>query len=609
MMDLLKFLPKNDPTRKDQLLSLAAIKLFFGTCLQLCFQAVLLGGYTSHEDVKTSQVFSIVSSVITLLTTTATIVMLQRSKENKECDKMIQKMKKKKWIKQQIKHIILTLLYLLTSLIFQTGTLILTILVAECYAIIYVIFLLVLNIILFLLRPLPLVKKYAEKFTYNISNLERLEVSGIWYLEVSKETICHGLISSWTNLFIVLPPGKNISHKIINICLFQLIRFLLNMITLLLLILMTYAPSATKWPLHHYDISVIIAYIVVFVAGLINLLLMVQLFFSICLSNSHKPEDVEMKDIEVQSELGQEPSQPESGERKEEDRLLSEIKVGTNVISSSSSLLQTSSSVQQCQHTSNIFSCTTGCFTNFEVDEKEEIKEASDHEENEENETDSDKDQEHNNKTLHQLESQVSQVSVRSMAVDGSCFFDIEDLGFLKDIACIPEEEAKQTLNVIQEQGGKVDKDMFIRTMMEFFPRYNMVENKKKLNKLFDRLDNLDEKVVNFRQFLLVAIAFSNGSLKDKITRIFKLMDKDDSGELTYEDFQEVLRDILVLKEERKISVTMVEERFSRSTFREMGLNADGKSNLTSFVEACTRSKFIAINYVENFRDGFLLIE
>jgi len=106
---------------------------------------------------------------------------------------------------------------------------------------------------------------------------------------------------------------------------------------------------------------------------------------------------------------------------------------------------------------------------------------------------------------------------------------------------------------------------------------------------------------------MLVAIAFSSVPLQDKLTRIFKLIDENDDEELTYEEFEEVVKDILVLKEERKISQTNIEERFSRNTFRDMGMNAEGKVKLSNFVEACTRQRFIIINYVENFRDGFLV--
>merc|ERR1711971_396656 len=160
----------------------------------------------------------------------------------------------------------------------------------------------------------------------------------------------------------------------------------------------------------------------------------------------------------------------------------------------------------------------------------------------------------------------ISIISTRS--VDGSCFIPEDAFDIVEPSQEMTKEDVKQTFNNIQEQGGKVGKEEFINTMMKLFPRYNMEEN---------------------------------------IIKIFQLIDENRDDELTYDEFADVVKDILVLKEERKISSSLVEERFSRNTFRDMGMDDDGKVNLRSFVEACTRHKFIFINYVENFKEGFLV--
>ena len=185
-----------------------------------------------------------------------------------------------------------------------------------------------------------------------------------------------------------------------------------------------------------------------------------------------------------------------------------------------------------------------------------------------------------------------------------------DDLEIFDDIdlnSTLKIEEVKQTINKIQEQGGKVDKEKFLIIMMTFLPRSNMEENKNKLDKLFDRLDRFGENLITVRQVMLVDIAFSSVNLKDKLTKIFKLVDENDDGELTYEEFEEVIKDILVLKEEQKMATSSLEKLFCQTSFRDMGVNDDGKVKLSRFVEACTRQKFIFINYVENFKDGFLI--
>ena len=200
----------------------------------------------------------------------------------------------------------------------------------------------------------------------------------------------------------------------------------------------------------------------------------------------------------------------------------------------------------------------------------------------------------------------TTQVSIRSVR---EVFFDDDRLDIVDPTSALSKEEVKQTITDIQEQGGLIDKEKFIETMMAFFPNYNMDVNRMKLDKLFDRLDLITGSLnglITFRQFLLVTVASSNIPLEDKLIKIFKLIDKNGDEELSFGEFEETVKDILVLKEEQKISNTLA-QRFTRSTFEHMGMNADGKVALRDFVEACTRQHFIIINYVENFKDDFLV--
>merc|ERR1711971_1019210 len=143
----------------------------------------------------------------------------------------------------------------------------------------------------------------------------------------------------------------------------------------------------------------------------------------------------------------------------------------------------------------------------------------------------------------------ISIISTRS--VDGSCFIPEDAFDIVEPSQEMTKEDVKQTFNNIQEQGGKVGKEEFINTMMKLFPRYNMEENRKKLAKLFDRLDKNNDGLITFRQFMLVTIAFSNILLEEKLIKIFQLIDENRDDELTYDEFADVVKDILVLKEER----------------------------------------------------------
>ena len=212
----------------------------------------------------------------------------------------------------------------------------------------------------------------------------------------------------------------------------------------------------------------------------------------------------------------------------------------------------------------------------------------------------------HLGRSVEALDDHAYAYTRRQVSLDGSCFTAEKDFDVIVDPNCsLAPEDVKKAFTDLRDQGRKIDEETFLKTMMAFFPKYNVEENRVKLGKLFDRLDANSDGLISFRQFMLVTIAFSNVPLIDKLTRIFRLIDENDDQELTYGEFQEVVRDILVLKEERKLSTSLVESRFSENTFRHMGMNASGNIILRDFVDACTQQKFILINYIENFRDGF----
>jgi Ca2+-binding EF-hand superfamily protein len=197
----------------------------------------------------------------------------------------------------------------------------------------------------------------------------------------------------------------------------------------------------------------------------------------------------------------------------------------------------------------------------------------------------------------------MTQVSVRSVKE----VFNNDDI--VDPNSELTKDEVNEKIMNVQEK-GMVDKETFIADMISFFPNYNAESNKTKLGKLFDRLDDVSGSQSGFitsRQYMLVTIAFSNRNLADKLTKIFMLIDENGDEELTFEEFDDVVNDILVLKAEKKLSASMMKGRFSENMFRDMGVNTEGKINLRAFVDACTKHRFIIINYVENFREGFII--
>ena len=178
--------------------------------------------------------------------------------------------------------------------------------------------------------------------------------------------------------------------------------------------------------------------------------------------------------------------------------------------------------------------------------------------------------------SVRRLMTQVSVRSVMEVFVD-----DIVDPN-----SELTQDEVNQRILKVQDK-GMVDKETFISDMMSFFPNYDAESNRNKLGNLFDRLDKEPPSgYITSRQYMLVTVAFSNLNLDDKLVKIFKLIDENGDEELTFEEFEDVVKDILLLKEEKKLSTSLMKGRFSENMFRDMGVNPERKINLRAFVVA-----------------------
>jgi len=636
-LDLLKFLPSKDPTGRDRALSVEAAKLVAGSCLQLVFQAVLLGGYTSWDNFEVSQGISIISSALMIIKVAVDIVIYQRAMNKPDTvHKQAIPLKERLRIRagqqmDSLKKFLVALPLLLTSLVFHSGTLVLTILVTEWFSAVYIGLVLLLNLALSSCSLFNVVEKTEKKLglTYKFSKLSEDREAR----RVKETRIVRGLFSSWANLFILLRPVENMSyHKVTHAVLLQPIRFIVNIITLVVLVGLTWTSVNNHTQVQ--NISLIVAFCIVFAAGIVNLLELFCYFYfgnHICLTKPPaKTDPIELQDIE-------------QGPADTREESANNVQFGDSTVEERSHLLSSAEPAVEGQAQKEKASkeeSTDESAANKEdagssgevgkIEPVELIQEETEEKANESSDdaasTDKEEDDEEKETTsclpkespailtsvsdtaaLRPPPKLTTQVSVRSVR---EVFFDDDHLDIVDSTSALSKEEVKQTITDIQEQGGMVDKEKFIETMMAFFPNYNMDVNRMKLDKLFDRLDLITGSstgLITFRQFLLVTVAFSNIPLEDKLIKIFKLIDENGDKELSFGEFEETVKDILVLKEERKISNTLVEEKFTRSTFEHMGMNADGKVDLRDFVEACTRQHFIIINYVENFKDDFLV--
>ena len=449
----------------------------------------------------------------------------------------------------------------LSSLVFQSGTLVLTIMVLEWYSAIYIGAVLVLNLTLSLILPFGAAKssedKFKLKYKYSMMNLTEDEK------RLRDNRTVRGIFATWANLFLVLRPVENRSyHKITHMGILQPIKFLLNIVTLTILIVLTWVPTAgINTNVYIHGSWLIIAYVVVFIAGVFNQLEMICYFYFGNTFWLTKPpvSDIEMRPLKNEETVANEEDNPT-------DKTSQEDEEKTRLIEEPSKLLdQMENTLETSQNHLEEASELNGHSNEAEVIEEKEQKEETEgkeddqelnklkNEEKEEKitetvEDDSEKhDQiEEQNKaeestlakgeesddttSLEETEqyehgylqnpalssvkfmSQMSNTSV--LSADGSGIFDPDEtIQFIEVTPDLPgnfaethemlegtktQEEVRKIITDIQ-QGGKVNKEMFIKTMMDFFPRYNLEVNRNKLDKLFDRLDQRDEDLISFR--------------------------------------------------------------------------------------------------------------
>ena len=551
-------------------------------------QAVLLGAYT--DEYKVSQSLSIASSAFFITKTAIAVLMFKRASSSKgtntENTLTLQL--------QNLKHFFLSLPLVLSSLVFQSGTVVLAIMVLEWYSAIYIGAVLVLNLTLSLILPFGAAKssedKFKLKYKYSMMNLTEDEKS------LRDNRTVRGIFATWANLFLVLRPVENRSyHKITHMGILQPIKFLLNILTLTILIVLTWVPTdGINSNVDRHGSWLIIAYVVVFIAGVFNQLEMICYFYFGNAFWLTKPpvSDIEMSPLKNGKSVANEednPTEKTSQEDEEKTRLIEEpsklLDQMENTLETSQIHLEEASELnghsneaevmeekeqkeeteskeddqefnklkneedKEEKTTEKVEDDSEKLYVDNEHDKTEEqnktddsattkIEESDDttsleetEEQNEADESTATKGEESDDtNSLEETEqyehgylqnpalsnvkfmSQMSNTSV--LSADGSGIFDPDEtIQFIEVTPDLPgdfaethemvegtktEEEVRKIITDIQ-QGGKVNKEMFIKTMMDFFPRYNLEVNRNKLDKLFDRLDKRDEDLISFR--------------------------------------------------------------------------------------------------------------
>jgi hypothetical protein len=190
----------------------------------------------------------------------------------------------------QVKTLLYYIPLLLTSLMFNTGTLVVTILTLDWYSAIYIGLVFAANLIVSLILPFNFVKTMEHKmglqYKFDRKNSSETEMSKG---KVVKSKVMRGVLISWTNIFFMSRPVETCSYlRTIHMVLLQIVRFIINIITIIVLIVHTTQNSTIEgWLKTNLEYS----FIGLIFTGIANIfLIFVYTYQSNCAGETkHKP--------------------------------------------------------------------------------------------------------------------------------------------------------------------------------------------------------------------------------------------------------------------------------------------------------------------------------
>lgn len=613
--DLLHFLPSKEANKRDKMLSVEVVKIFFGTCLQLCFQANLLFGYTKVEEIQICQILSLISSFLIICKLGVDIIRFKREavKVEQNPDNGTIGEKTKAFLTKKARAFKAFLFYfqlMFCSLVFNAGTLILTILVWEEYGALYILAVFLLNLAVSLILPFGFVEQCERKmrieYKFDImSNSSRNAAQE----KVSGSRVMRGIFVSWSNIFFLSRPVEDTSYfRTVHMLLLQIFRFLLNLITLLILIgyvveIATFAEALKIKLLHVIIVLILIGLLKIF------LIFIYTYHFNCCgKSKSYEPNRLEVSGIEEKIPLTALDSLSSNNEKESDLIECDATKEGNDNLNDT----RENSEDEEEQKVTNkseetaltILDQSTASIT------KEDDKKGDCNDEKKEDYYDGKHKNCNNDKKEYSYDdkkedcnnensSQIPKLE-RMTSADGSCAIQDTDLEFIGKHSKLTNDDVKKHFKDLLND-GRVDKAAFKNIVEMCYPDLDTERLEKHIFKVFDEDRN---GLIEFRKFMLVIYALSSGTPEENLKQIFKLVDRNSDDEITVDEFKEVVHDIFVLANERKVSVS-IENQLVKKAFSEMDTNADGKVVLDEFIKACKMHDYIVIIYIKNFAETY----
>jgi len=183
----------------------------------------------------------------------------------------------------------------------------------------------------------------------------------------------------------------------------------------------------------------------------------------------------------------------------------------------------------------------------------------------------------------------------RIPSVDGSCVISEEDMKFIALHSKVSFEDIQTNLH--KSNQGMIDKPTFREIALLCYPDIDVQRLQDHVYKVFG---GEETGLISFHRFMLVIIALSSGSQMENIEKIFYMLDFNNNGVISSEEYGSVTSDIFLLANERKVSMSN-QDHLTKLTYEEMDSNKDGKVDLKEFIKACKKHDYIIFQYLKDF--------
>ena len=90
---------------------------------------------------------------------------------------------------------------------------------------------------------------------------------------------------------------------------------------------------------------------------------------------------------------------------------------------------------------------------------------------------------------------------------------------------------------------------------------------------------------------MFVVYMMSSGSPEENLRQIFKLLDINNDGTVSVNEFKKVVKDLYLLLESHQQLDNTIQDLLVEKAFIEMDINADGKVTSDEFIKACLSQK------------------